>query len=87
MVNGTVSMPLSGPQEPTTAPLAGGSLAACAEAYFAQSEQLPTRFSLSFGKSAEPGVAEHWRAGTQFEVVEGIGEVEGAVHPVEAQGF
>ena len=30
-------------------PLAGGSLAACAEAYFAQSEQLPTRFSLSFG--------------------------------------
>ncbi|MFV0514560.1 MAG: Hsp33 family molecular chaperone HslO [Jhaorihella sp.] len=44
-------------------PLAGGSLSACAEAYFAQSEQLPTRFSLSFGKSAEPGVAERWRAG------------------------
>lgn len=44
-------------------PLAGGSLSACAEAYFAQSEQLPTRFSLSFGKSAEPGIAEHWRAG------------------------
>ncbi|MFV1529346.1 MULTISPECIES: Hsp33 family molecular chaperone HslO [unclassified Phaeobacter] len=44
-------------------PLAGGSLAACAEAYFAQSEQLPTRFSLSFGRSAEPGVPEHWRAG------------------------
>ncbi len=44
-------------------PLAGVSLSACAEAYFAQSEQLPTRFSLSFGKSTEPGVGEHWRAG------------------------
>ncbi|MBE1286003.1 MAG: Hsp33 family molecular chaperone HslO [Rhodobacteraceae bacterium] len=44
-------------------PLSGGSLSACAEAYFAQSEQLPTRFSLSFGKSTEPGVGEHWRAG------------------------
>ncbi|MYA89750.1 MAG: Hsp33 family molecular chaperone HslO, partial [Boseongicola sp. SB0662_bin_57] len=30
-------------------PLAGGSLAACAETYFAQSEQLPTRFVLAFG--------------------------------------
>nr|WP_170539685.1 Hsp33 family molecular chaperone HslO [Ruegeria arenilitoris] len=44
-------------------PLAGGSLSACAEAYFAQSEQLPTRFSLSFGRSTEPGVGERWRAG------------------------
>ncbi|WP_264211810.1 Hsp33 family molecular chaperone HslO [Leisingera thetidis] len=44
-------------------PLSGGSLRACAEAYFAQSEQLPTMFKLSFGKSSEPGVAEHWRAG------------------------
>jgi molecular chaperone Hsp33 len=44
-------------------PIAGNSLAACAEAYFAQSEQLPTRFSLSFGKSTEAGGAEHWRAG------------------------
>lgn len=44
-------------------PLEGGSLAACAETYFAQSEQLPTRFSLSFGTSTEPGVSEHWRAG------------------------
>lgn len=44
-------------------PLAGGSLAACAEAYFAQSEQLPTRFSLSFGKSSGPDKPEHWRAG------------------------
>ncbi|SLN43363.1 Hsp33 family molecular chaperone HslO [Ruegeria meonggei] len=44
-------------------PLAGDSISACAEAYFAQSEQLPTRFSLSFGKSTEQDVEEHWRAG------------------------
>lgn len=44
-------------------PLEGGSLSACAESYFAQSEQLPTRFSLSFGKSSGPGEPEHWRAG------------------------
>ena len=44
-------------------PLTGGSLSACAEAYFAQSEQLPTRFQLSFGKSSTPDETEHWRAG------------------------
>ncbi len=44
-------------------PLAGDSLASCAEAYFAQSEQLPTRFALSFGVSQEPNQPEHWRAG------------------------
>lgn len=44
-------------------PIAGGSLSACAEAYFAQSEQLPTAFQLTFGKSAVPGGAESWRAG------------------------
>ncbi|NUH66918.1 Hsp33 family molecular chaperone HslO [Sulfitobacter sp. S0837] len=44
-------------------PLAAGSLSACAESYFAQSEQLPTRFSLSFGKSSGPDEPEHWRAG------------------------
>jgi molecular chaperone Hsp33 len=44
-------------------PLAGGSLASCAEAYFAQSEQLPTRFSLSFGLSTEGGTDERWRGG------------------------
>lgn len=44
-------------------PLAGGSLRRCAEAYFAQSEQLPTRFKLRFGKSTERGGTEHWRAG------------------------
>jgi molecular chaperone Hsp33 len=44
-------------------PIAGGSLSACAETYFAQSEQLPTRFALSFGKSAAPGQQAVWRAG------------------------
>ena len=44
-------------------PIAGESLSDCAEAYFAQSEQLPTRFSLSFGRSTEVGENEHWRAG------------------------
>jgi len=44
-------------------PLAGESLAACAETYFAQSEQLPTRFELSFGQSVMPGHGEGWRGG------------------------
>ena len=44
-------------------PLAGGSLSACAETYFAQSEQLPTRFQTSFGQSRLPGEAPAWRAG------------------------
>lgn len=44
-------------------PIAGGSLSACAEAYFAQSEQLPTAFQLTFGKSSVPGEGETWRAG------------------------
>jgi molecular chaperone Hsp33 len=44
-------------------PLAGGSLAACAETYFAQSEQLPTRFALSFGRSRLAGRQEGWRGG------------------------
>ena len=44
-------------------PIAGGSLSACAETYFAQSEQLPTRFALSFGRTQQPGEELHWRAG------------------------
>ncbi|MBN9886065.1 Hsp33 family molecular chaperone HslO [Salipiger abyssi] len=44
-------------------PLAGGSLAACAEAYFAQSEQLPTRFALNFGKVIGADGQGEWRAG------------------------
>lgn len=44
-------------------PITGGSLSACAEAYFAQSEQLPTRFALSFGQNRQPGEEMRWRAG------------------------
>lgn len=44
-------------------PLAGGSLSACAETYFAQSEQLPTRFELAYGRAILPGQGERWRAG------------------------
>ena len=42
-------------------PIAGGSLASCAETYFAQSEQIPTRFALEYGHSE--GMANGWRAG------------------------
>lgn len=44
-------------------PLAGTSISACAETYFAQSEQLPTKFVTSFGKSTLAGEQEGWRAG------------------------
>lgn len=44
-------------------PLAGGSQAACAESYFAQSEQLPTRFHSLVAQASEPGSAPSWRAG------------------------
>jgi molecular chaperone Hsp33 len=44
-------------------PIAGGSLSACAETYFAQSEQLPTRFAMSYGEAQMPGEAPRWRAG------------------------
>lgn len=44
-------------------PLAGGSLTTCAETYFAQSEQLPTRFALGYGRSTLPGGQESWRTG------------------------
>lgn len=44
-------------------PLAGGSLSACAEIYFAQSEQLATRFVIEAAQSAAPGEAAAWRGG------------------------
>ena len=44
-------------------PIDGTSLSDCAQTYFAQSEQLPTRFAVTFGKSQLPGEAAHWRAG------------------------
>ena len=44
-------------------PLAGGSLAACAETYFAQSEQLPTKFNVAVAQSTTSGPKTEWRAG------------------------
>ena len=44
-------------------PIAGKSLSDCAQTYFAQSEQLPTRFALTFGRSQAPGQPESWRGG------------------------
>lgn len=44
-------------------PLAGGSLSACAETYFAQSEQLATRFSIEAALVETPGEAPSWRGG------------------------
>lgn len=44
-------------------PVAGKSLSDCVETYFAQSEQLPTRFQVSFGRSRLAGGSEKWRAG------------------------
>lgn len=44
-------------------PIAGKSLSDCATTYFAQSEQIPTRFAVSFGKSKLPGATESWRGG------------------------
>jgi molecular chaperone Hsp33 len=44
-------------------PIAGNSLADCAQTYFAQSEQIPTRFSLTFGKNQQRGGGQGWRAG------------------------
>lgn len=41
-------------------PISGSSLADCAETYFAQSEQLPTRFSVAFNKGADTA---RWRGG------------------------
>ncbi len=54
--------PGSSPYQGIT-PIAGDSLVDCAETYFAQSEQLPTRFALAMGEAVEPGGAVHWRGG------------------------
>jgi molecular chaperone Hsp33 len=43
-------------------PIAGESLSSCAETYFAQSEQIPTRFALSFGHSTDAD-GSGWRGG------------------------
>ncbi|MEO1277109.1 MAG: Hsp33 family molecular chaperone HslO, partial [Pseudomonadota bacterium] len=55
---GTDTVPYQG-----ITPLAGGSLSACAETYFAQSEQLPTRFALAMAEAPGPDRSVVWRAG------------------------
>ena len=60
-------------------PLSGNSLSDCAQTYFAQSEQIPTRFSLTFGKSQRPGETAHWRAGgVMLQHMPSIGGVSAA---------
>jgi len=44
-------------------PIAGDSLSASAESYFAQSEQLPTRFALTAARAVGPDGTESWRGG------------------------
>ena len=44
-------------------PLVRGSLADCAEDYFAQSEQVPTKVSLSVAEHSVGGAKAHWRSG------------------------
>jgi molecular chaperone Hsp33 len=44
-------------------PLDGETLAQCAEGYFAQSEQVPTRIKLAVGESYARGERAAWRAG------------------------
>jgi molecular chaperone Hsp33 len=44
-------------------PLAGGSLSTCAATYFAQSEQIATRFAVTAALAAAPGQPERWRGG------------------------
>jgi len=65
-------------------PIAGRSLASCAETYFAQSEQLPTRFAVTFGLVREPGVAARWRAGGIM--LQTMPQVGGSVAASEGSG-
>ena len=44
-------------------PLQGETLADCAQHYFAQSEQIPTRVRLSVAELSEPGGTKVWRVG------------------------
>lgn len=53
------------PQQPYqgVVPLVRGSLAGCAEDYFAQSEQVPTKVSLSVAEHSVGGAKARWRSG------------------------
>ena len=64
---GTFSMTIDqGPdmdQYQGLAPIEGHTLGACAESYFNQSEQLPTRIRMAIGQAQEPGGEPRWRGG------------------------
>ena len=44
-------------------PLDGGTLEACAQTYFSQSEQIPTRIRLAVAELTEAGGVKRWRSG------------------------
>lgn len=44
-------------------PVEGATLADCAQTWFTQSEQIPTRVRLAVGEISEPGGTKRWRAG------------------------
>jgi len=57
------------PNDPDASPyqslvdIAGGTLADCAQTWFTQSEQIPTRVRLTVGEISEPGGTKRWRSG------------------------
>lgn len=63
-------------------PIAGQSLSDCAQTYFAQSEQLPTEFKVTFGQSTRPGGDAEWRgAGIMLQAMPKV-----SPHAKEADG-
>ena len=64
---GTFSMTIDqGPdmdQYQGLAPIVGRTLGECAESYFNQSEQIPTRLRMALGRVQVPGDAPRWRGG------------------------
>jgi molecular chaperone Hsp33 len=44
-------------------PIEGATIADCAQMWFSQSEQVPTRVRLAVAEISEPGGTKHWRAG------------------------
>ena len=65
-------------------PISGASLSDCAQTNFAQSEQLPTRFAVTFGKSQTPGKPPRWRAGGVM--LQSMPAVAGAVAAAAGSG-
>ena len=59
----TVDQGASGERYQGVTPIEGETLALCAETYFAQSEQTPTRVRLAVGQTSAPGAPPRWRAG------------------------